>query len=70
MGHTPAQKSFDHDFLYSKTVKIAHVEVALRSFAQCLQANSSSRQVKRNGLTTDKASFIYRCYAMYAKHLI
>ena len=70
MGDTPAQKSFDHDILYSKTVKIAHVEVALRSLAQCLQANSSSRQVKRNGLTTDKASFIYRCYAMYAKHLI
>ena len=46
MGHTPAQKSFDHDFLYSKTVKIAYVEVALKSLSQCLQANSSSRQIK------------------------
>ena len=43
MGDTPAQKSFDHDFLYSKTVKIAHVEVALWSLSKCLQANSSSR---------------------------
>ena len=38
MGDTPAQKSFDHDFLYSKTVKIAHVELALRNLSQCLQA--------------------------------
>ena len=29
-------------YLYNKTVKIAHVEVALRSLSQCLQANSSS----------------------------
>ena len=34
---------FIRTFLYSKTVKIAHVEVALRSLSQCLQANSSSR---------------------------
>ena len=70
MGDTQRGDFLIMTFLYSKTVKIAHVEVALRSLAQCLQANSSSRQVKRNGLTTDKASFIYRCYAMYAKHLI
>ena len=28
---------------YSKKVKIAHVEVDLRSLYQCLKANSSSR---------------------------
>ena len=30
-------------FLYGITVKIAHVEEALRSFSKCLQDNSSSR---------------------------
>ena len=34
---------FKKTFLYIKTVKISHVEVALRSLSQCLQANSSSR---------------------------
>ena len=42
-GHpgTPAQRGLDQDLFMR--VKIADVEVALRSLSQCLRANSSSR---------------------------
>ena len=46
LGTSSVPGVFIRTFLYSKTVKIAYVEVALKSLSQCLQANSSSRQIK------------------------